>query len=106
MQVLLKDDENAVIIMSDKVHFHLDGDVNRQNLCYQASENLRIIHEKLLHSEHVTVWCATTNYGIIGPYFFKDENGATVTENAECYCQMLNSFLRIELLTLQLDFYF
>lgn len=103
MQVLLEDNENAVIIMSDEAHFHLDGDVNRQNLRYWSSENPRLVHEKPLHSDRVTVWCATTPHGIIGPYFYENENGETVTVNAERYCQMLNTFLRPELRRLQLD---
>lgn len=103
MQVLLEDNENAVIIMSDETHFHLDGEVNRKNLRYWSSGNPRIVHEKPLHSERVTVWCATTLFDIIGPYFFEDENGSTVTVNAEHYCQMLNTFLRSELHRLQLD---
>jgi len=31
--------------------------------------------------------------GIIGPYFFEDKNGATVTVNTERYIHMLNTFL-------------
>lgn len=103
MQVLLEDNENAVILMSDEAHFHLNGDVNRQNLRYWSSENPHIIDEKPLHSERVTVWCATTPFGIIGPYFFEDENGATVTVTAARYCQLLNTFLRPELRRLQVD---
>jgi hypothetical protein len=30
MQVLLE--ENAIIIMGDEAHFHLSGEVNKQNL--------------------------------------------------------------------------
>jgi hypothetical protein len=98
MQVLLE--ENA-IIMSDEAHFHLSGEVNKQNLRYWASENPLNIREKPLHSERVTVRCTTGIFSIIGPYLFEDENGATVTVNAErkkvlceCNIHMLNTFLR------------
>ena len=94
MQVLLEENENAIIIMSDEAHFNLSGEVNKQNLRYWANENPLNIHEKPLHSERVTVWCAIGIFGIIGPYFFEDENGATVTVNAERYIHMLNTFLR------------
>ena len=40
------------------------------------------------------MWCAIGIFGIIGPYIFEDENGATVTVNAERYIHMLNTFLR------------
>jgi hypothetical protein len=97
MQVLLEENENAVIIMSHEAHFHLSGEVNKQNLRYLASENPLNIQEKPLHSERVTVWCAIGIFAIIGPYFFEDENGATVTVNAERYIHMLNTFLRSQL---------
>ena len=58
MQVLLEENENAIIIMSDEAHFHLSGEVNKQNLRYWASENPLHIHENPLHSERVTVWRA------------------------------------------------
>ena len=95
MQVQLEENENAVtIIKSDKAHFHLSGEVNKQNLCYWASKNPLNIHKKPLHSERVTAWCAIGIFDIIGPDFFEDENGATVTVNAERYIHMLNIFLR------------
>jgi len=75
MEVQLEN-ENAIIIMSNEAHFHLSGEVNKQNLRYWASENPLNIHKEPLHSERVTVWCAIGIFGIIGPYFFEDENGA------------------------------
>ena len=33
-------------------------------------------------SLRVTVWCGVTVLGIIGPYFFQDENGNCVTVNS------------------------
>lgn len=102
MQVILEDNEYAVIIVSDEAYFHLDRDVNGHNLRYWSSENPRIVHEKPLRSEPVAVWYATANgdtmkpFGIIVPNFFEDENGSTVKVNAERYCQMLNTFLSPE----------
>jgi len=39
--------------------------------------------EKPLHPDKVTVWCALWSKGVIGPYFFEDANGQTVTVNSE-----------------------
>ena len=44
-----------------------------------------------LHPEKVTVWYAICSTGIIGPYFFEDENDKTVT--GERYRHMIQSFL-------------
>ena len=49
MQVILEENENAIIIMNDEAHFHLNGTVNKQNLRYWAPENPRNIHNSTLH---------------------------------------------------------
>jgi hypothetical protein len=59
--------------MSDEAHFNLPRFVNKQNFGYWSATNLIEIHEKPLHSSKVTVWCAISSFGIIGPYFFADE---------------------------------
>ena len=88
-------EENFIekIIMSDEAHFHLSGYVNKQNTRFWATENPKLIHEKPLHSEYVTVWCGVSWHGIIGPYFFTNENGATVSVNSARYQQLLRNFL-------------
>jgi hypothetical protein len=56
-----------------------------------------ISHELCQHSVHrakVTVWCAVSSHGIIGPYCFENAEGLTVTVNAEWYKV---TFLHIEL---------
>jgi hypothetical protein len=78
---------------SNKAHFHLSGAVNKQNFRYWAKNNPRIIHERLLHSPTLTVWCAVSQLGVIGPYVFEEE-GVTVTVNSERYVAMLRNFLQ------------
>ena len=56
------------IIFSDEAHFHLDGFVNRQNCRIWGEENPRVIHEKQMHPQRVTVWCGSWAGGIIGPF--------------------------------------
>lgn len=83
--------------MSDEAHFHLSGFVNKQNFRYWAPENPQRIHEKPLHSVKVTVWCAISSRAILGPYFFEDENGRSVTVNTLRYVNMLENFLQPQL---------
>ena len=45
------------IIMSDKAHLHLVGYVNKQNCRIWGSENPKMIIEKLLYPQRVTVCC-------------------------------------------------
>ena len=75
--------------MTDEAHFHLKSEVNKQNYRIWASENPRVIHEHPLHALKVTVWCGITSSRIIGPYFFEDVDGNTVTVNGNRYRQML-----------------
>lgn len=59
------------IWFSDEAHFHLEGFVNKQNWRFWASENPYFMTQKPLHSKKLTVWCAISSYGIIGPVFIK-----------------------------------
>jgi len=91
---LIGEDEDLVnnIWMSDEAHFHVSGFVNKQNFRYWSQANPRALHEKPLHSQKVTVWCAMSASGIIGPYFFENGAGNAVTVNADCYVEMLQNF--------------
>ena len=60
-------------------------------------ENPQIIHQSLLHPLKVTAWCAIRSGGIIGPIFFENENGVTVTVNGERYRDIIGNFLTPEL---------
>ncbi|GFW00030.1 uncharacterized protein TNCV_3568201 [Trichonephila clavipes] len=63
------------ILFSDEAHFWLNGYVNKQNcriwvkLIHKCKSKHRYIQKKL------TVWCALWAGGIIGPYFFKNDEG-------------------------------
>ena len=76
--------------------------MNKQNFRFWARENPQNLHEKPLHSERVTVWCAMTSSCVIGPYFFEDDQDAAVTVTAERYNNMLNEYFLPELHRLQL----
>lgn len=91
------DDQLNNLWMSDEAHFHLSGFVNKQNFRYWAEENPRLLHETPLHAQKVTVWCAMSANGIIGPYFFEDEAENAVTVNSERYVAMIRNFLTPQL---------
>jgi len=46
-----------------------------------------------MHPQRVIVWCGFWSGGIIGPFFFENEQGAAVTVNGDRYRAMLNEFL-------------
>lgn len=91
------------LIMSDEAHFHLSGKVNRQNFRYWSAENPKDLYERPLHPRKVTVWCGVARFGIIGPYFFEDDMGNSVTINSERYVEMLRGFLVPQLRLLGID---
>ena len=83
----------AALWCSDEVHFHLFGTVNKQNFRYWAENNPRDLNQRPLHSPRITVWCAVSRLGVVGPYFF-EEGGENVTVTSNRYCEMLENFLR------------
>lgn len=93
----IDEDFSQKIIFSDEAHFHLSGFVNKQNCRIWADENPRTIVEKLMHPQKVTVWCAFFAGGIIGPFFFENDAGNSVTVNGERYRAMITNFLWPEL---------
>ncbi|GFV35579.1 DUF4817 domain-containing protein [Trichonephila clavipes] len=59
----------------DEAHFWLNGYVNKQNCRIWSEANPQVYVETPLHPEKLTVWCTLWAGGIIGPYFFKSDEG-------------------------------
>jgi hypothetical protein len=78
---------NLLLLMTDESHLNLNGTSNKQNFRYWSDYNP---HE--LHEHKVTVWCGVLAVGITGPYFEIMYRQA-VTVTAECYKDMLETFL-------------
>ncbi|GFT32495.1 transposable element Tc3 transposase [Trichonephila clavipes] len=73
------------ILISDEAHFWVNGYVNKQNCRIWSRANPQGYVEKPLHPEKLTVWCVLWAGGIIGPYFFKNDEGHNVTVNGDRY---------------------
>lgn len=71
------------IFWSDEAHFQLNGSVNKQNCrCWAPKgQSQRLKHQQPLHSPKVTVWCALSNSGLIGHYFFENNRGQAISVN-------------------------
>jgi hypothetical protein len=66
----------------------LDVVVNKQNVRFWASENPRVIHEKVHHALRITMWGTNSNHGMLGPVSFEE------TMNIERYLSMFcNTFV-------------
>ncbi|GFS93849.1 transposable element Tc3 transposase [Trichonephila clavipes] len=77
------------ILFSDEAHFWLNGYVNKQNCRIWSEVNPQVYAETPLHPEKLTVWCALWAGGIIGQYFFKNDEGRNVTVNARASIDLL-----------------
>ena len=77
--------------------------VNKLNCRIWGSENPRMIVEKPLHPQRITARCGFWAGGVIGPYSFENEAGATVTMNGLRYRAMINDFLWPELEDIDVD---
>jgi len=105
MLQLLENDPQLIynLWISDEAHFHLNQTNNKQNCRYWATSNPQQFQEVPLHSTKVTVWCAISSNGIIGPYFFEDDNGNAVTVTSARYVHMLENFVIPELQSFPVD---
>ena len=57
------------------------------------TENPYTYIEKSTHPKRVTVWYGFWSRGIIGQFFFENEQGKAVTVNGDRYRAMFNEFL-------------
>ncbi|GFV41674.1 DUF4817 domain-containing protein [Trichonephila clavipes] len=96
-EIAVVPDFHKRILFSDEAHFWLNGYVNKQNCRIWSEANPQMYVETPLHPEKLTVWCALWAVGIIGPYFFKNDEGHNVTVNGDWYRAMITNFFIPEL---------
>ncbi|GFT92195.1 transposase [Trichonephila clavipes] len=96
-EITVVPDLHKRILFSDEAHFWLNGYVNKQNCRIWSEANPQVFVETPLHPEKLTVWCALSAGGIIGPYFFENDEGHNVTVNGDRYRVMITNFFIPEL---------
>ncbi|GFT98644.1 uncharacterized protein TNCV_3829371 [Trichonephila clavipes] len=96
-EIAVVPDFHKRILFSDEAHFWLNGYVNKQNCSIWSEANPQVYVETPLHPEKLTVWCALWAGGIIGPYFFKNDEGHNVTVNGDRYRAIITNFFIPEL---------
>ncbi|GFS49726.1 DUF4817 domain-containing protein [Trichonephila clavipes] len=96
-EIAVVPDFHKRILLSDEAHFWLNSYVNKQNCRIWSEANPQVYVETPLHPEKLTVWCALWAGGIIGPYFFKNDEGHNVTVNGDRYRAMITNFFIPEL---------
>ncbi|GFT40670.1 putative DD41D transposase [Trichonephila clavipes] len=96
-EIAVVPDFHQRILFSDEAHFWLNGYVNKQNCRIWSKANPEVYVETPLHPEKLTVWCGLWAGGIIGPYFFKNDEGHNVTVNGDRYRAMITNFFIPEL---------
>ena len=68
----------------DEAHFHVNGAINSHNI-FWGSQRPDEVKEKSLKGRKVTAFVVVSYRGVLGPYWFEDKNGRTVTINEERY---------------------
>ncbi|GFW08484.1 DUF4817 domain-containing protein [Trichonephila clavipes] len=96
-EIAVVPDFHKRILLSNEAHFWLNGYVNKQNCRIWSEANPQVYVETPLHPEKLTVRCALWAGRIIGPYFFKNDEGHNVTVNGDRYRAMITNFFIPEL---------
>jgi hypothetical protein len=76
---------DIMILMIDETLFYLSGTLDKQNFFCWAKEDPQLLHQVPLHGAHMTLRCGSENFGVVGPYFFEDEDGRVVTVTSARY---------------------
>jgi len=63
--------------------------VNSKNNIFWGSTLPEHCLQRPLHSVKFTAWVAISKHGIIGPFWFEDDNKQSVTINPERYVQSI-----------------
>jgi hypothetical protein len=79
---ILSDD--IIILVTYEAHFHLSGRVNKQNFRYWKEKSVAAPSTTSSHYKCDCFVCHVANFGVIGPYFFEDE---------DCQVRLLHSLL-------------
>ncbi|GFV56210.1 uncharacterized protein TNCV_3266171 [Trichonephila clavipes] len=90
-------DDKRKMTPNVEAHIWLNGYVNKQNCRNWSEANSQVYVETPLHPEKLTVWSALWAGGIIGQYFFKNDEGHNVTVNGDRYRAMITNFFIPEL---------
>ncbi|GFV77700.1 DUF4817 domain-containing protein [Trichonephila clavipes] len=96
-EIAVVPDFHKRILFSNEADFWLNVYINKQNCRIWSEANPQVYVETPLHPEKLTVWCALWAGGIIGPYFFKNDEGHNVTVNGDRYRAMITNFFIPEL---------
>ncbi|GFX12707.1 DUF4817 domain-containing protein [Trichonephila clavipes] len=96
-EIAIVPDFHKRILFRDEAHFWLNGYVNKQKCCIWSEANPQVYVETPLHTEKLTVWGTLWAGGIIGPYFFKNDEGHNVTVYGDRYKAMITNFFVPEL---------
>ena len=91
---VLENDENFLdnVWFSNEAHFLLSGHVNSKNNIFWGSRVPEEVLQRPLHSVKCTAWVAMSKHGIIGPFWFEDDDGRSQTVNKERYITVLNKY--------------
>ena len=103
LETLNGDGAISTVLMTDEAHLPLSGYVNKQIYRYWAPKNPQELRQRRIHSERSTVLCGIASFGVLGPYFFEDNEGAAVAVTSERYVAMPRNFCEPELRRRRID---
>ena len=80
------------ICFSDEAHFLLSGQVNSKYSIFWGTAAPNEVVQRPLHSKKCTAWVAMSKHGVIGPFWFENENWEPLTVIKERYVEVLQQY--------------
>jgi hypothetical protein len=77
---------------TEKCCAHIESHVNRWNDVYWADTNPHVTIDRVVNSAGIIVWGGICSAGLLGPYFFDEQNGG-VTVTQHTYLNVLNGIV-------------
>ncbi|GFT49862.1 DUF4817 domain-containing protein [Trichonephila clavipes] len=96
-EIAVPDFHKRILFNDERTSGRFEWLRHKTKLPHLSEANPQVYVETPLNPEKLTVWSTLWAGGIIGPYFFKHDEGYNVTVNGDRYRAMISNFFIPEL---------
>ena len=93
-------------LMTSEAHLFLSGQVGREDYCNCSAENSHELHQKPPHRDKLNSLNGVVCFGVLGLYFFEDDESAAVIATSYRYLEILGIVCETDLCLPGIDHFF